>query len=215
LLAELLLAFTLMGSQWVLWVLAALSVLSIATIFERLIYFVRHRLTDADGIATAVLQGRMDAANQAVAGAQGLQAAVLRAGLANRAAGPDVVEEILAATVSQERKNYERGLAFLGTVGANAPFVGLFGTVLGVIKAFHELGQATAQGAQAVSGGAPQVMAGISEALVATAVGLLVAIPAVVAFNALTRWLNLLTTSAQTLGHALIAHLRTTATPAP
>jgi biopolymer transport protein ExbB len=64
----------------------------------------------------------------------------------------------------------------LGTLGNNAPFIGLFGTVLGIIKAFADL-------AKNQGGGATVVMAGIADALVATAVGLLVALPAVVAFN--------------------------------
>ena len=82
-----------------------------------------------------------------------------------------------AAIVEQERLRYERGLAFLGTLGNNAPFVGLFGTVLGIIRAFHDLAGNSLQGSQAV-------MAGIAEALVATAVGLLVALPAVATYNA-------------------------------
>ena len=69
-----------------------------------------------------------------------------------------------------------KGLNFLGTLGANAPFIGLFGTVLGIIHAFKDL-------ALTEGGGGPAVMAGIAEALVATAVGLLVAIPAVVMYN--------------------------------
>jgi biopolymer transport protein ExbB len=70
----------------------------------------------------------------------------------------------------------EKHLGILGTLGNNAPFIGLFGTVLGIIKAFADL-------AKNQGGGAAVVMAGIAEALVATAVGLLVALPAVVAFN--------------------------------
>ena len=70
----------------------------------------------------------------------------------------------------------ERNLGILGTLGNNAPFIGLFGTVLGIIKAFADLSKNS-------GGGAGAVMAGISEALVATAVGLMVAIPAVIAFN--------------------------------
>src|SRR4029079_12034926 len=69
-----------------------------------------------------------------------------------------------------------KNLGVLGTLGNNAPFIGLFGTVLGIIKAFADLSRNSA-------GGAVAVMAGISEALVATAVGLMVAIPAVIAFN--------------------------------
>jgi biopolymer transport protein ExbB len=89
-------------------------------------------------------------------------------------------------------------------LGSNAPFVGLFGTVLGIIKAFHDLGQVNAKGAAVQQ----TVMAGISEALVATAVGLAVAIPAVVAYNAFTRRLKTLTASTNALGHALVGHLR-------
>ena len=84
---------------------------------------------------------------------------------------------------TRERLRLERRLPFLATLGSNGPFVGLFGTVLGIIKAFHDLA-ATAGTAGA---GASTVMAGISEALVATAIGLLVAIPAVVAFNYFSR----------------------------
>jgi biopolymer transport protein ExbB len=74
------------------------------------------------------------------------------------------------------RVDLERNLGVLGTLGNNAPFIGLFGTVLGIIKAFADLSRNSI-------GGAGAVMAGISEALVATAVGLMVAIPAVIAFN--------------------------------
>ena len=96
-------------------------------------------------------------------------------------------------------------LSFLGTLGSNAPFVGLFGTVLGIIKAFHDLGAVNVKGAAVQQ----TVMAGISEALVATAVGLAVAIPAVVAYNGFQRWLKNMTARTNALGHALVGHLRT------
>jgi biopolymer transport protein ExbB/biopolymer transport protein TolQ len=92
--------------------------------------------------------------------------------------GPDAVSEVLDASMTRERKEFERGLTFLGTLGNNAPFVGLLGTVIGVIESFHQLGGA-GQNKEAMGG----VMSGISEALVATAVGLVVALPAVVAYN--------------------------------
>ena len=93
-----------------------------------------------------------------------------------RGRGADAVSEAMASAKSRLRLDLERNLGVLGTLGNNAPFIGLFGTVLGIIKAFADL-------ARNQGGGAAAVMAGISEALVATAVGLLVAIPAVVAFN--------------------------------
>lgn len=74
----------------------------------------------------------------------------------------------------------EKRLGILATFGNNAPFIGLFGTVLGVIKAFHSLGTSTEFGVKVV-------MTGISEALVATAMGLFVAIPSVIAYNYFVR----------------------------
>jgi biopolymer transport protein ExbB len=82
----------------------------------------------------------------------------------------------MASAKARERMNLERNLGVLGTLGNNAPFIGLFGTVLGIIRAFADLSKNQ-------TGGAGPVMAGISEALVATAVGLMVAIPAVIFFN--------------------------------
>ena len=74
----------------------------------------------------------------------------------------------------------EKRLAILATFGNNAPFIGLFGTVLGIMQAFHDLGQSSEFGVKVV-------MEGISEALVATALGLFVAIPSVVAYNYFVR----------------------------
>ncbi len=85
------------------------------------------------------------------------------------------VDRLYRSFLSQERSNMEKGLSILATLGANAPFIGLFGTVLGIIQAFSALGVDNVV--------ASSVMSGISLALLATAVGLFVAIPAVVAFN--------------------------------
>ena len=88
----------------------------------------------------------------------------------------------------------------LGTLGNNAPFIGLFGTVLGIIRAFADLAAHPAAVA-----GASTVMAGISEALVATAVGLFVAIPAVLAYNIFQRLLKRVVGRSQSLGNAIAA----------
>ena len=83
-------------------------------------------------------------------------------------------EKALSGVVKIERLQFEKGLSVLATLGANAPFIGLFGTVLGIIRAFAYLG---------TQSGSSAVMSGVSQALYATALGLLVAIPAVVANN--------------------------------
>ena len=203
-LTQKLLAFTLFGADWVLWLLLALSVLSIAIMIERAMFFVGHRIKDPANVLLVVAKGDIDAAKKAVDGQSGLEAAVLREGLRAMSKGADAAEEAMAATATSERLAYERNLAFLGTLGNNAPFIGLFGTVLGIIRAFHDL----AQTSLAKAAGAQTVMAGISEALVATAVGLFVALPAVVAFNAFQRWLKSIASNATAISHALVGHLR-------
>ena len=109
-----------------------------------------------------------------------------------------------------QRMKLERRLAYLGTLGNNAPFIGLFGTVIGVVDAFEALGQqsATVAAATAAAGMAPQeVMKAIAEALVATAVGLAVAIPAVALYNWFQRHSKAILANTDALGRVLLAHL--------
>jgi biopolymer transport protein ExbB len=102
----------------------------------------------------------------------------------------------------------EQRLAFLGTLGNNAPFIGLFGTVIGVVQAFEQLGKQGMSGAQAASAAAPAaVMSSIAEALVATAVGLAVAIPAVAAYNFYQRHTRSVLGNTDALSNVLLAHL--------
>lgn len=199
-----LLGVTLSSAEWVLWVLVILSVLSIAIMLERAVYFASHRLGNSEELAVRLARGEFDAVRAAIEGKKGMEAAVIREALASAPQGPDTVEQVIASTVARERPQYERFLSFLGTLGNNAPFIGLFGTVLGIIKAFNDLGNMNAKGASMQQ----TVMAGISEALVATAVGLAVAIPAVVAFNVFNRQLKTLTSRTNALGHALVGSMR-------
>jgi biopolymer transport protein ExbB len=199
-----LLQVTLTSSEWVIWLLVGLSVCSIALMLERLVYFASHRLPQSHLLAARLSRGELEAIQREVGQRKGMEAAVLREGIAAISQGPDTVERVIAATIARERPQYERSLSFLGTLGNNAPFIGLFGTVLGIIKAFHDLGQTSIRGSTVQQ----TVMTGISEALVATAVGLAVAIPAVVGFNGFTRWLKTMTARTEELGHALVGHLR-------
>jgi biopolymer transport protein ExbB len=203
-LTQLLLGVTLSSAEWVLWLLCILSVLSIAVMLERAFFFSRHRLSNQEDVLMQLARGELDQALTSVKDSSGMEAAVVREAVSSKGKGPDAVEELIAATVARERPAYERYLGFLGTLGSNAPFIGLFGTVLGIIKAFNDLGSSGAKGAQVQQA----VMAGISEALVATAVGLAVAIPAVVAYNVFTRNLKGLSARTTALGHAVVGHLR-------
>jgi len=100
-----------------------------------------------------------------------------RLGLRSRGLSPEALEQVLTASESAEQRALEKGLGQLGTIGSNAPFIGLFGTVCGILDAFAALGR---------DGAGPQsVMTAIAEALIATAVGLAVAIPAIWVYNVL------------------------------
>lgn len=191
------------GSRWVLWLLLILSVLAVALMLERLWFFIQEKSTrrQIDRALAKLEQDGPEAAMQELKGLKSMQAAIVRAGVQHAQAGAASVEERIAAVVESERLRYERGLAFLGTLGNNAPFIGLFGTVLGIIRAFHDLSANTAQGAQAV-------MAGIAEALVATGVGLLVALPAVATYNAFTRHVETAAAEALGLGHHVLAWIK-------
>jgi len=198
--------FVYVGSEWVLWLLLLLSVISIAVTVERLLFFLRNSTTQLDTLMPLLVAGKLEEAKKLLTGKSGMEAAVLREAIDASYGGPATVEEVILGEITREKPPYERGMAFLGTLGNNAPFVGLFGTVIGIIKAFADLAVGGAAGV--AKGGASAVMAGISEALVATAVGIFVAIPAVVAFNGFSRWLKVVQARTQALGHALVAHLK-------
>lgn len=178
-LTERLLSFTLVGAEWVLWLLIILSVASVAVMVERA-FALANRGPDMTVLtgtfAHNLAAGKLEEAKSLLGEPKAPEVRVALAGLASYERGRIAVAEAMASAKSRERLDLERNLGVLGTLGNNAPFIGLFGTVLGIIKAFADL-------AKNSTGGAGVVMAGISEALVATAVGLLVAIPAVVAFN--------------------------------
>jgi len=193
--------FALMGAGWVMWVLVALSVVSISIMIERAIYFIGQRPDVAKLIADlrkALASGDAEAAAKRVENLKGVAPSVARAMLADMKLGAASAAEAGAGAAASEKLKLEKNLTYLGTVGNNAPFIGLFGTVIGIIQAFHDLSLNT-------KGGASTVMSGISEALVATAMGLLVAIPAVIAFNVFQRRIRKLVGDAEIMQHALLA----------
>lgn len=179
-----LLEFSLVGSEWVLWLLVGLSLLSLAVVADRAILFfrTRERIRQLEPRLVAALgRGDVKGALQEVA-ADSMVRNVVRAGLDQLRPGeakPEVVEQAMLGALARERARFEARLTPLATIGNNAPFVGLLGTVMGIIQAFHALGKMDA--AQAASN--KVVVGAIGEALVATGVGILVAIPAVAAFN--------------------------------
>ncbi len=210
---QLAIVFRNMGAGWVMWLLIGLSVISVAVIIERAVYFSRHSFGDVDGLLAKLAEGDLDGAVKLVGDHRGLVAEVLRAGARAAPRGAEAVEEMVEATIVRQRLHYERFLSYLGTLGNNAPFIGLFGTVLGIVEAFAALASQAKAGA--VAEGAANIMSGISEALVATAVGLLVALPAVAVYNIFGRWLKTIVARSECVGHALASHLKTVTPDAP
>ena len=179
-----LLKTTLLGSEWVLWLLLALSVVSGAVILDRILYFRRNKIDFTRFItelSRSLNNDDLDAvSNLCRAFHRSLESEIVAVALANRDKGASAIEKSMTGYLAWQKHKLDKGLTFLGTLGNNAPFIGLFGTVLGIIQAFHQL-------ALNPTGGSTVVMSGISSALVATAVGLFVAIPAVLAFNSFQR----------------------------
>jgi biopolymer transport protein ExbB len=196
-----LLAFTLFGSEWVLWLLVFLSILSVAVMVERGIAM-SGRLQDFDGtsekLRQAMIAGDVKVARTLLGDGRSPEARVALIGLGELSRGSTATAEAMSSARARERLTLEKHLGILGTLGNNAPFIGLFGTVLGIIKAFADLSKN--QG-----GGAGVVMAGIADALVATAVGLLVALPAVVAFNVFQGRIRRTMGRVDTLAHLILS----------
>ncbi len=204
------------GAEWVLWLMLVLSVISLAIMLERawLFYTLRDDVEALMRDLSKLLRsGDAKGAKARLEQSPSSEAAVVVAGLAEADLGHASAEEAMAGAQALQRLKLERRLAFLGTLGNNAPFIGLLGTVIGIVGAFDELGkasQAPAQGASAAASAlAPQaVMTSIAEALVATAVGLVVAIPAVAAYNVFMRQVKETSANTDALGHVLLAHLK-------
>lgn len=203
-LTQKLLALTLVGAEWVLWLLIMLSLFSVAIMIERGLYYLSLRMDFvalAEDLRRLLLSGKFAEARKQASAAPGPVGFVAQMGLEEAERGAEAVEAAMLGAKARVKLRLERNLAFLGTLGSNAPFIGLFGTVLGIIKAFHDLA-----GNQA--GGIAVVMSGISEALVATAVGLLVAIPAVVGFNFYNRRVRAVSSQIDVVAQVILASLR-------
>jgi biopolymer transport protein ExbB len=212
-LTSLFLRLTYVGAEWVMWILLLLSIVSIALMVERWMYFYRTRI-DSDDLA-AKLDEQLRARN--LQGAwqlvkdthtQSIESAVVAAGLIALRNGAHAASEAMLSVKARMRPSLDANLSVLATIGNNAPFVGLLGTVLGIVNAAHELT------ADTTSNNPNAVMSGVFEALVATAVGLFVAIPAVVAYNLFQRTVRKRIADVDSLAHLILATARSEGKPA-
>lgn len=202
-LSEQFVAFAGLGAEWVLWLLIGLSVLSVGIMIDRALWF-RQRDTDTARF-TRELRGAFerDELERFIAKYNddpAVPVQVALRGVAERDRGPKAVAEAMQGERVRWRNAGDRHLIVLGTLGNNVPFVGLFGTVLGVINAFESLREKTAEAED-------RTLDLIAEALAATAFGLLVAIPAVIAFNYFSRKMRVLLGSADEAAHTVLSIL--------
>lgn len=190
------------GANWVLWLLFALSLVSLGIIVERWLVFrskqdVIRELSRSleDTLAT----GDFARALATLERRTSVGAMVARAGLRLAPQGMTAAEKGMQGALALERSTLENRLAFLGTLGNNAPFLGLFGTVIGVLLAFEELSRSH------IASNA--VMGSIAEALVATAIGIGVALPAVAAYNYFQRRIAQILSDTEALSNLVLAYL--------
>jgi biopolymer transport protein ExbB len=203
---ERLTAFALLGATWVMWLLIGLSVISIAIMLERAYYFLSTR-DDIDALRTDLLKllrgGDLAGAKKRLAQSPSVEAQIAAAGLDASGDGTDAANERIQGEQQMARLQMERNLVFLGTMGNNAPFIGLLGTVIGIIRAFHSLDQSQGK----VTAG---LMSDIGEALVATAIGIMVALPAVATYNYYQRVIKTRLSRGGALGSDVVSHLLST-----
>ena len=198
--AQMLIKIAIGGSTWVLILLVILSILSIALIVEKSVLYARwvretRRLWEEmkksfEGEAPPEIENILQHNNTPIT-------RIIKAGLASLPEKGTMMEAIEAEKVIVHME-MERRLTFLGTLGTNAPFIGLFGTVLGIVHAFKDL---------AITGsGGGSVMSGISEALVATGVGLWVAIPAAIFYNIFKKKSSDIMVYADSISHLMVGN---------
>jgi biopolymer transport protein ExbB len=208
-----------LGTGWVLMLMLILSIVSLAIMLERawLYWSLRDDIDELMRDLGRLLRGGdMEGARRRLEASRSAEAAVVVAGLVESERGVHAAQEAMEGASALQRIKLERRLAFLGTLGNNAPFIGLLGTVIGIVAAFDELSKVKMAAAAGATQLAPEaVMGRISEALVATAIGILIAIPAVAAFNAFTRVVRGTLANTEALGHLLLAHLKATPVAEP
>jgi biopolymer transport protein ExbB len=196
--------FAMMGATWIMWLLVALSVGGLAVALERAISLIRsseniRRLRSQ--VLALIRGGDLAGAKARLERSPSHEAKVIAAGLQDLDDGSASAEERMSGAIQIAKLRMEKRLAFLGTLGANAPFLGLLGTVIGIIRAFHALNDSAGK----VTAG---LMAEVGEALVATAIGILVALPAIAFFNTFQRIIKGRLARAEAFGKEVLALLK-------
>ena len=173
-----------------IYILLLCSILSITIFLERIFYYRKQskisRLDFMTGLGEVITGNDPEKARGIAKATQTPCARVIEAGLNEYGRSEKAIAGAMERTIVDETRKLERFTAIVGTIGNIGLYIGLFGTVLGVIRAFHDI-------AATGSGGISAVINGVAEALVCTAMGLMVAIPAVIFFNYFTRRIEFFT----------------------
>jgi len=173
-------------SSFTMIILVGCSIVALTFIFERWLFY-KNTAIDADRFFIKLKDAfRNDGIEKAISvcnSSLSPLAAVVKSGLEESGRDAKSVEEMMDAMAIDQRTKLEKNLSILGTLGNIAPLIGLFGTVVGIIRAFHSLAVAGSAGPSVIS-------AGIAEALITTASGLVVAVPAVIFYNYFLRRVN-------------------------
>ncbi len=162
-----------------MWPLLALSVIGLAVFFERFFTFSKARTNVRKfmgNISGALSKQGIEGAKEVCQQTRGPISAVLHAGLLKAGRGPDAIEKAIQSSGTIEMSFLERGLVVISSVATIGPLLGFLGTVSGMINAFEAIAAADQVNAKVVA-------SGISEALITTAAGLMIAIPAQAAYN--------------------------------
>lgn len=191
------------GEQTIFWIMGFASVIALAVFFERLIVYQRNMGkgdTIREEIVKMIRKRDLSALSTYLQGKKkSIYARFSEFSMEHYNIGLHGLSELMSGKMVEERINLERRLPILGTLGNNAPFIGLLGTVLGVIKAFNNLGTLGNQGAEIV-------MRNIATALLATAVGLLIAIPVVMANNYFSKKVKVMSQNLDILSKEFLAN---------
>jgi len=167
-----------------MYILLFCSFLSVTILLERLFYYRKRAQTEREEfmmkIKRALKNGNLERAKEICRDTLAPFSEVVYSGIELHGRSEKEISNAMEREITIETTKLERYTSIVATIGNTAVYIGLFGTVLGIIRAFHDI-------AAAGSGGMAIVIGGVAEALVCTATGLFVAIPAVIAYNYFTK----------------------------
>ncbi|MFH1259307.1 MAG: MotA/TolQ/ExbB proton channel family protein [Elusimicrobiota bacterium] len=188
-----------------MWILIITSIISLTFFIERWLHFSRLKHLEHDDfmrkIKDHIQKGSIDLAIKDCRQVNHPLCRVVEVGLKNFQYAREEIYELITGQISKEQLGLEKNLGVLGTISNIAPMLGLFGTISGIIRAFRDIGMTG-------SGGSSVIAIGVSEALVATAFGILIAVVATIFYNYFSRRVAIVLTQLEVIRQELLVWLR-------